>query len=245
MDFNIHVAKVINIGGVEIWITESMINSWIICGVLILIALLVRRKLRDPEKVPKGVQNVVEFLVDSLDKFAISTMGEHGKKFGSFYGSMIIFLMICNISGLFIGPNTAFDGSIMTIGNVGIGFMRPPTADFAVTFSLALVTFAMVQGLAIKTKGVGTWLKGFTEPMWPMTPLNVIGELANPISLSFRLFGNILGGTIIMGLYYNLPWFTLIGIPVALHAYFDIFAGLLQAFIFTMLSMTFVASAMD
>lgn len=238
MDFNIHVWKVINIGGTELWITESMINSWIICGVLILIALLIRNALRNPNKVPSGVQNVAEFLVDSLDKFAISTMGPKGQKFGSFYGSMIIFLLVCNISGLLLGPNIAKD-------NVAIGFMRPPTADFAVTFALALITFMMVQGFAVKEKGVLSWLKGFTEPLWPMTPLNVIGELANPISLSFRLFGNILGGTIIMGLYYNLPWFALIGVPVALHAYFDIFAGLLQAFIFTMLSMTFVSGSLE
>lgn len=243
MDFNIHVADVINIGGIEIWITESMINSWIICAVLIMIALWIRIVIKNPSKVPSGVQNVAELLVDSLDKFAISTMGEKGKKFGSFYGSMIIFLMICNISGLFLGPNIG--EPLPGEPKVLIDFMRPPTADFAVTFALALVTFIMIQGFAVKEKGVFTWLRGFTEPMWPLTPLNVIGELANPISLSFRLFGNILGGTIIMGLYYNLPWFTLIGIPIALHAYFDIFAGLLQAFIFVMLSMTFVSSAMD
>ncbi len=243
MDFNIHVAKVINIGGVEIWITESLINSWIICSVLILLAVLVRIAIRDPKKVPSGVQNFVEFLVDMLDKFAISTMGPKGKSFGSFYGSMIIFIMICNISGLFLGPNFATP----TAGEpkVLVNFMRPPTADFALTFALALITFMMIQGLAVKEKGVLTWLKGFTEPMWPLTPLNVIGELANPVSLSFRLFGNILGGTIIMGLYYSMsPWLAYV-IPAVLHVYFDIFAGVLQAFIFTMLSMTFVGSAME
>jgi F-type H+-transporting ATPase subunit a len=151
--------------------------------------------------------------------------------------------MVCNLSGLFLGANIGAPapGEPKDI----IDFMRHPTADIAVTYALALITFAMIQGFAIKEKGVFKWLKTLTEPFVLLTPLNVIGELANPISLSFRLFGNILGGTIIMGLYYNLPWFTLIGIPVALHAYFDIFAGVLQAFIFVMLSMTFVASAMD
>lgn len=244
MDFSIHVWKVVHIFGLEVWITESMIYAWIISGVLIALALWVRWIIRNPKKIPTGVQNVVEFLIDSLDKFTISTMGEkHGKKFGSFYGSMIIFIMVCNLSGLFLGPNigTPVEGEAFPL----IDFMRPPTADFAVTFALAMITFVMIEGFAIKERGVLSWLKGLTEPMWPLTPLNVIGELANPISLSFRLFGNILGGTIIMGLYYNLPWFTLIGVPVALHAYFDIFAGVLQAFIFTMLSMTFVSSAMD
>lgn len=243
MDFSIHVAKVVRIGSFELWITESMINSWIICGVLILIALIVRNAIKDPKKVPEGVQNVVEFLVDALDNFAETTMGKHGRKFGSFYGSMLIYILLCNLSGLFLGPSIGAPPPGEP--KVLIDFMRPPTADFAVTFALAMITFVMVQGFAIKEKGTFTWLKGLTEPMWPLTPLNVIGELANPISLSFRLFGNILGGTIIMGLYYNLPWFALVGIPVALHAYFDIFAGVLQAFIFVMLSMTFVASAMD
>lgn len=243
MDFNIHVADVIHIGGIEIWITESLINSWIICGVLILCALLVRIAIRNPKKIPSGVQNVAEFLVDSLDKFAVTTMGPKGKSFGSFYGSMIIFLMFCNISGLFLGPNIGPPAPGEP--KVLIDFMRPPTADFALTFALALITFAMIQGFAVKEKGVLTWLKGFTEPMWPLTPLNVIGELANPVSLSFRLFGNILGGTIIMGLYYQIGPLLAYVIPVPLHAYFDIFAGVLQAFIFTMLSMTFVGSAMD
>ncbi len=103
----------------------------------------------------------------------------------------------------------------------------------------------MTHGFGIYAKGFKGWGKGLTEPIWLLTPLNLIGEVANPISLSFRLFGNILGGTIIMGLYYNLPWYLMLGIPSALHAYFDIFAGVLQAFIFVMLSMTFVSSAMD
>lgn len=243
MDFNIHVAKVVNLFGFEIWITESTINMWIISGVLILIAFIINRMLKNPKKVPEGLQNVVEFLVESLDNFAVSTMGPSGKRFGSFYGSMIIFLLVCNISGLFIGP---YIGPANADGTRALlDFMRPPTADFTVTFALAMITFLMIHGYAIKEHSLGHWLKGLTEPMWPMTPLNVIGELATPISLSFRLFGNILGGTIIMGLYYNLPWYTLIGIPVALHGYFDIFAGLLQAFIFVMLSMTFVASSID
>ncbi len=244
MDFSIHVPKVIDVFGIEVWITESFINALIISAVLIIIALIINIKVtRNPKKIPSGLQNVAEFLVDSLDSFAITTMGPSGKNFGSFYGSMLLYLLFCNISGLFLGPNftpPAVEGEPWVL----IGFMRPPTADFSVTFAMALITFAMIQGLAIKSRGVGSWLKGLTEPLWPMTPLNVIGELANPISLSFRLFGNILGGTIIMGLFYNLPWWIL-PISPALHGYFDIFAGVLQAFIFVMLSMTFVSSAIE
>lgn len=243
MDFNIHVAKVFHIFGVEIWITESMINSWIICSVIIIAALLIRMAIRDPQKVPSGVQNGIEFFVEAFSSFSSSTMGKYGPKFSTFYGAMFIYILCFNLSGLFIGPNIV--PSTLLEKQLPITFMRPPTADIAVTLSLALMTFFMTQGYGIKSKGIKAWLKGLTEPMFLLTPLNIIGELANPVSLSFRMFGNILGGTIIMGLYWNLPWFALLGIPVALHAYFDVFAGVLQSFIFIMLSMTFVSGAMD
>ena len=84
------------------------------------------------------------------------------------------------------------------------------------------------------------YFKGFFEPLWFLFPLNVVGELATPISLSFRLFGNILGGMIIMSLLYQV---VPILIPAPLHIYFDIFSGVLQAFIFTMLTMVFISSA--
>ena len=88
--------------------------------------------------------------------------------------------------------------------------------------------------------------KTLMEPIPLLLPLNLIGELATPVSLGFRLFGNILGGTIIMGLYYAMmPLLLKLGLPAIFHLYFDIFAGALQTFIFVMLSMTFVSNAMD
>lgn len=242
MDIGIHVAKVVYIGGVEIWITETMINTWIICGVLILVALYINRSIKKPRKIPSGLQNVVELIVHAGDKGIESVMGKHGKRFSSFYISMFLFILVANLSGLLPGPGMYFYGDP---NGPWIEFMRPPTADIATTFALAFITFFMTQGFGIMSRGFGGWAKELTEPMWPLTPLNVIGELSNPISLSFRLFGNVLGGTIIMGLYYNLPWFLMLGIPSALHGYFDVFAGVLQAFIFVMLSMTFVSGAMD
>lgn len=241
MDFNVHVAHSFFIGDTEIFITESMINTWIICAGLIIVALLIRRSIKNPKKIPSGVQNVVEFLVETLDRFNESVMGKHAKKFSSFYIGMFLFILVSNLSGLMIGPGMNLYGG----SGEPLSFMRPPTADVATTTALALITFFMTQGFGIKEKGVVRWTKDLGEPMVLLAPLNVIGELANPVSLSFRLFGNILGGTIIMGLYYNLPWYAKLGIPSVLHGYFDIFAGVLQAFIFLMLSMTFVSGAMD
>jgi F-type H+-transporting ATPase subunit a len=131
---------------------------------------------------------------------------------------------------------------------LGVVALRPPTADLTMTFALSLLTFFMTQFFAIKSKGVGGFFKGFIEPIPLLLPINIIGEFANPISLSFRLFGNMLGGVIIMGLIYggltNLMYFAA-GIPILAHLYFDIFAGLLQSFIFVMLSMVFISMAMD
>lgn len=151
-------------------------------------------------------------------------------------GTLMIFLVCANLWGL-------------------VGF-RAPTADLNTTFALSILTFFMIHGNSIRRKGVGGWLKGtFFEPVAVMAPLNLISEVATPVSLAFRLFGNIVGGMIIMALVYNalgtilggvlpIPIFEL-GIPAVLHAYFDVFAGVLQAFIFTMLTMVFVSMAMD
>ena len=104
MDIGIHVVKTVNIFGFELWITESMVNVWLIGLVLIIAALIIRRKILKPKKIPAGVQNVIEWIVELLDKFTTSTMGEKGIKFSSFYGCMFIFILVCNLSGLLVGP---------------------------------------------------------------------------------------------------------------------------------------------
>ncbi|NLJ87891.1 MAG: F0F1 ATP synthase subunit A [Epulopiscium sp.] len=194
--------------------------------VLIILALVVRFYISRFKAIPKGFQNVIELIVEVVNSFTISTMGERNKRFASFYGSVFLFILFSNLWGL-------------------LG-MRPPTSDLSTTFAMALMTFLMVQYYGIKTGGIKNYLKGFLDPLPFLLPLNVIGELANPVSLSFRLFGNIVGGVIIMGLIYAaLPGLLQIGIPAVLHVYFDVFSGVLQAFIFVMLSMIFVSGAIQ
>ncbi|SDJ89406.1 F0F1 ATP synthase subunit A [Natronincola ferrireducens] len=220
------------LGGIPI--TETVVNTWIIMIALTVLAILGGKTFK---KVPRGKQNVVEVLVDAINKLTIQTMGEDKKFFGSYMGTLMIFLLFANLLGL-------------------LG-LRPPTADINTTFALALLTFIMIHSFGVKRKGAGTYLKGFLEPMPFLLPLNIIGELATPISLSFRLFGNIVGGLIIMSLLYGgliglssmiglgiFPIFQA-GIPVVFHLYFDVFAGVLQSFIFVMLSMVFISIAMD
>jgi len=218
-------------GGIQI--TETVTTTWIIMIVLIVFSIIATRKL---ERIPKGTQNVLEMAVEVLYGFTEQTMGKNKRGFAPYMGTILIFILIANLSGL-------------------LGF-RPPTADVNTTIGLALITFFMIHFFGMKSKGVGPYLKGFLEPIPFLLPLNIIGELATPISLSFRLFGNIVGGVIIMSLLYNglgalsaklginIPVFAT-AIPVPFHFYFDLFAGILQSFIFTMLTMVFVSNAMD
>lgn len=226
MDFHNHNLWSLTIGGNEFWITTTIRNTWLIMGALILLAIVVRFHLKRFENTPKGFQNVIEALVEIFRNFTISTMGEQNKRFTAYFGSIFLFIMLSNLSGL-----------------VGL---RPPTADLAMTLSLALITFVMIHYYGIKTKGIKGYIKGYFEPFAFLFPINLMGELATPVSLSFRLFGNLLGGTIIMTLYYAIPfWPAKLGIPAALHVYFDMFSGILQTFIFVMLSMTFVSGALE
>jgi len=120
--------------------------------------------------------------------------------------------------------------------------IRPPTADINATLAFGIVTFFAIHISGIRAHGFGHF-KEFIEPSPIMLPIHIVGELATPISLSFRLFGNILAGLILVELYYKLlPVFFKVGVPVFLHAYFDVFEGILQGFIFTMLSMVYIAT---
>ena len=123
----------------------------------------------------------------------------------------------------------------------GLFGLRQPTADLAVTGALAMMTFVLIhfRGIRMQKKG---YIKEYFSPHPVFFPINLVGEISKPVSLAFRLFGNMLGGVIIMGLIYGmLPLALRIVLPDLLHAYFDVFAGSLQAFIFTILSMTFIA----
>lgn len=219
--------KLFEVNGQPIYLTQTIISTWLVMLGLIVVALIIRVKMKKFKEVPETkFQTMVEMVVDTINNFTVSSMGPAGKKFAGYYGPLLIYIAVCNLSGL-----------------IGI---RPPTADFATTLAFALITFFMIHGFGIKSKGLG-YFKGFLQPVPLLLPLNIIGELATPVSLSFRLFGNILGGSIIMGLVYAMfPKIVIfLGIPAVLHGYFDIFAGTLQAFIFVMLSMTFVSSAME
>ncbi len=215
-------------------ITETVVNTWIIMAVLTIFAVVATRRF---ETIPRGLQNAVEALVDVITGFTKQTMGEKKMVYAPYMLTLFLLLAFSNLFGLF--------------------GLRPPTADLNTTFAFAMLTFFIIHFNGISKKGPLTYAKGYLEPMAFMLPLNIIGELALPISLAFRLFGNIVGGMIIMSLIYNglasastalgLSFAPIlqVGIPAFLHLYFDVFSGLIQTFIFIMLSMVFIGNAYD
>ena len=213
--------------GKDILIPDSIVNSFLVVIILSIFAIVVNHKIKKAslDEKPSGFLNLVEAIIEGINGLVKDTMGPQNMFFAPYITTLAFFLVVANLFGL-------------------LGF-TPPTSDYSVTFTLALITFTLTQVFRFKSVGFLGYFKSFTEPMAFLTPLNVIGELANPISLSFRLFGNILSGVIIMGLLYSaLGYFAPIVTPV-LHGYFDVFSGVLQTFIFTMLTMIFISSAME
>ncbi len=226
LDPSAGIIEKLNIGGVEVWITETVVNTWIFMAVLILIAVFLRIKMKNYKYRPGGLQNVVETAIEYMDSFVRSVMSDKYAYFGNWFFGVFVLILVSNLSGL-------------------LGF-RPPTADLCTTAAITLVTFVLIHFMGIKT-GKGGYFKGYLEPVPILLPINIISEFATPISLSFRLFGNILGGMIITSMIYMalgaLPGILKIfniGVPSVLSVYFDVFAGCIQTVIFVMLSMTFI-----
>ena len=208
---------------IEFLITETTRNTWIVMALLIIFAIVIRVKSAkwDPMKRPTGIQNFVEFCVDFWEKFYVGSAGEKVLYLAPWFFTLFVFLLVSNF--------------------LGLTGLRPPTADWGMTFPLALSSFFLIQFVGVRHRPKA-YLKGiFLEPVFLFAPLNLIGELARPISLSFRLFGNVLGGMILLSLLYSLPFMFIV--PIPLHMYFDLASGALQAIIFTVLSITFVGIA--
>ncbi len=211
--------------GKEIVISEAIVSLLIIAIFLIVFALIVNYKVKKAkvEEAPRGLLNIMELFVGMMDGMVIDNIGEKYLSMSPFMLTLITLLGVSNISGLF--------------------GLKPPTSDYGVVLTVALIVFFIIQAVRFKNEGgLFKYLRSFTKPYILMTPINLISELATPISLSFRLFGNVLSGILITGLLYGaLGYFAPLIAP--LHLYFDIFVGLLQAFIFTMLTMIFIGSA--
>lgn len=226
--------------GIDITITETIVSSALVFLILAIASVLLGRNLK---KRPGGRQVLVEKVVTMLYNMVGDTMGKHNLRFAPYIGT----LFCSSLFGSLIG---------MT------GFFRSTTSDLSTTLTWALVTSVLVWYHNIKNNGFLGWLKGFTEPVIVMTPMNIVSEIAQPVALAFRHFGNVAGGGVLMSMVYSalaglsslllswipnaflssIPIFQL-GIPAVLSLYFDLFSGFIQALVFCMLTMVYVGEA--
>ncbi len=227
--------------GMDVRITQTVLSSFLVMMTLILLSWRLGKGL---QKRPTRRQVVVEKAYTVLDNLVRETMGEHNAHFTPYIGALFL---------------SSVGGTLISLFG---GVFRSATADLSTTLTWALVTTGMVWYYNIKNNGFLGWLKGFTEPVVVMTPMNIISEIAQPISMSFRHFGNIAGGGVLTSLIYaalaaasslvlgwipnevisSIPIFQ-VGIPAFLSIYFDLFSGCIQALVFSMLTMVYVGSA--
>ena len=217
-------------------ITESQVNSWLILISIFGLCLYLTHGLK--KKAETKRQLLAEWIVEKINALVKDNMGEFFMGFAPFIAS--IFAL------------SAFSSLMSLLG------LYPPTSDLNVVAGWAILVFLLITHYKLKG-GFLYYLKGFTEPVALLAPINVIGELATPISMSFRHYGNILSGTVIAtlvaaglgglssmilgwlpGFLGDIP-FLQIGIPAVLSVYFDLFSGCLQAFIFAILTMMYIS----
>ena len=202
-------------------INTTHVAMLIVSVFIIINAIIARVKISrvDASDTPGMFQNAVELIVEMLTTMTDGIMGKNANKFVNYISTVFIFIIISNISGLF--------------------GLRPPTADYGVTLALGLITFVLIQFNGIKKNKIKHFTALF-QPIWFLFPINLIGEFAVPLSLSLRLFGNVMSGTVLMGLVYDLLGPYTVAYPALLHAYFDLFSGCIQAYVFSMLTMVYV-----
>ena len=208
----------INILGFHFGVTDSFLVMWIITAIIAVAAIVLGRNL---EKIPSKRQNIVELVVDAINGLVVDNMGPGYKSFIPYIGTLVIFILSMNVIGL-----------------IGV---EPPTRDYNICLGLALISFVVVQWNAIKKVGIGHYAKGYFEPFAVMVPLNLIERLVLPVSLSLRLMGNMTAAVVVVGIIYEalhgLGFVAMLGIPIPVHFFFDVFDAGIQMFIFVMLTM--------
>ena len=214
----IGVREVVQFAGLTFNV-ETLIMTWITMAVVILIAFLATRNLR---LVPTGWQNAIEMVVTALHGQIDATMGPRGRMLAPLIISLFLFLLVSNWLGL-------------------IPTLSSPTNDLNTTLGLALMVIVMLHVMGVYFKGMH-YIKHFFQPVPVFVVINAIEEVAKPITLAFRLFGNILAGEILIIILLKLMpiWMP---IPSVIWLAFSIFIGGVQAFIFTMQSMAYLAKA--
>ncbi len=237
------LVKIPILGGVPI--TETVVNTWIVMAALVLASILLTRNMKVHPTSKR--QLIAETLVNMVDKLVSENMGGQFMRYVPFIAALFSLSM--------------FSSLISLLG------MYSPTGDLSTCLAWAALVFALITYYKIRTQHLSGYLKGFTEPVFIMTPLNIIGEVATPVSMAFRHFGNIASGAVVTLLVYSglaalstallglipgaagellsqIPILQ-VGLPAILSIYFDVFTSVLQAFIFCMLTMMYIRLACE
>ena len=207
-------------------LSTTVILSWCVMAFLVGIAIVLRltvlRRMQDP---PRGTQNVLEIMVEAAEQYTGSRVEGFGTDLSAYIFTVVAFLVGCAVLELF--------------------GLHAPTADITMTFALAFVTFLLINWCGIRRKGVLGRIKSLAQPTPVVFPIRVISDCAVPVSMACRLFGNMLGGMIVMDLIYKSLGNGAIGIPSVVGLYFNVFHTAIQVYIFVYLSLSYVGEALD
>lgn len=215
-------------------VTITVVTTWFL---ILFMFILFRVGTSKLEVIPGKLQLILESIYAFLDGVVGQMMGSWKKKYLSYIGPLFLFIFTANTISFFPIPWFSIVDGHITFAPA----FRSPTSDLNTTVGLALLTTFMFLKASIKTNGVLGYFKGFLAPIPVMLPLNIVGEFAKPVNISVRLFGNAFAGGVIMGLLYmGAP----AAIPAGLHLYFDLFSGLVQSFVFIMLSMVYIQGSL-
>jgi F-type H+-transporting ATPase subunit a len=209
---------------IDFW---AMIMSWVVILLLVALALILRRGLRQRiEEKPSRVQAMMDTLINLLQRQLTSNFASErlSRELFPFISTLFLFVLLCNWISV-------------------IPYCQSPTQDLNITLSLAVLVFVLSQVFAVRLKGGRNYLKGFLEPYAFLLPLNIVGEVAKPISHAFRLFGNIFGGTVLIAVITArlIP----VIVPAGLNAFFGLFFGAIQAFVFAILAVAYINAAVE
>ncbi len=196
--------------------------TWLVMALLFLVAVLVKRNIKT---VPTGLQNFLELIIDGIENMIEETMGPKGKAYFPLIATIAFFILTSNLIALIPG-------------------FYPPTANLNTNAAIALTVFAMTHIIGIKEHGIG-YFKHFCGPIgWLaplMIPIEIVGHMARPLSLTLRLFGNMYGHEIVLMIFFTLVPF-LVPLPLML---MGILVAFIQTFVFMLLAMIYIAGSLE
>ena len=244
------------LGKYNLSLSQTVLNTW---AIMLLIVILVKQGVKNISVTNPGkMQIILEEYYHFIENTFLTTFGKHKKTYIPFFSALFAFIMFSNLS-TFLFPYI-----MMVVSEDGVKMVKPffrtPTADPNTTIGLSLVVIILFLAVSIKQKGLRGYIKSLFEPMWFMFPLNIVDIFSKVLNTSMRLFGNMLAGLVIVGLLYSLVGRGLlqslthdmlkgsfsfsVGWPMIIQLYLDLFIGIVQAFVFTILSSVYISEAL-